>query len=1203
MLSSVSVIGFGLIYICLLFAIAYFADNQPSNFRLPQRSNLVYSLSIAVYCSSWTFYGAVGTAASAGFDYLAIYLGPCLVFIFGYPFIKQIIQICKASNITSISDFIASRYGRSRSIAVLVTLIAFVGSVPYIALQLKAITMSYTVLSSGQTENIFFQHDYFWLDPGLYVTAILAVFTIFFGTRHLDATEHHQGLITAVAFESIVKLIAILAVGYYCVFLLLDSLSVQHIALIQGEGAGDSVTSLLNDGSSTWQSFLTKTVLSISAIVLLPRQFHVAIVEANDHRQFKTVAWVMPIYFILTSIVVVPIAITGILLMPGEQEDLYVLSLPLVNGNETLALIAFIGGFSAATGMVIVAAIALSTMVSNDLVMPALLRLKGVEILERRDLSRLILIIRRIAIVMLLLVSYGFYSALGLDERLADMGLLAFAAIIQLLPAVLAALYWQRAHKKGVFYGLICGFGLWIYCLFLPSVVSPETLTTMFADDYWLHPQALFGFKLSDSLTHGVFWSLLANTLVLVFLSLKNDQDVIERMQAIFFTNPVSMKGLDNFAFESEAFETEKNNMSSEQMKLAMKLSEHPRIPVTFGSVRNVAEKIIGAANTDAVIQKFADRHKVGVEDEMVVDTRLLAQVHTAMAGVIGASTAQKVMSDGLLDGEMFLGQASVLVEQTSDVLKFNRNLMQTTLENISQGISVIDQDLNLVIWNNRYIELFDYPTKLVYSGMPVRELLQFNADRGEFSGEDPDAAVKKRIQRLMKRESYEHISTRSNGRIIKLMGEPMSGGGYVTTYQDITDIVVSAKMLREANEELENRVRERTKELEVISQELRFATKSKTHFLAAASHDLLQPINAARLFSHSIKKRKEDEGQVEKLANNVEQSLDNAYSLLTALLDVSKLDAGGIKPELTHFRLQKLIDDVQLEFKERAQIKGVDLVVVPTSLIAFTDRRLLFSVVQNFVSNAVRYTSKGDKIVIGVRRRKINISEIGDLIELQVLDSGVGIESEKIDKITQEFYRVIPEGDNKNPQGLGLGLSIAQRISRLLAAPLRLESEFGRGSLFSIMISEGDKAKMTQELSSTETVDKRDLQQFTLTTTTVLCIDNNPEVLESLVNVLEDWGCEVLAAPNYDVALEFFSEDVDIVLADYHLDDEQTGKDFLINELSDFPRIKGMLITAEHAPSVVEEVQDSGFGYLKKPVEIQKLKQFLEEAVRTSSN
>ncbi|MGH1426609.1 MAG: PAS domain-containing hybrid sensor histidine kinase/response regulator [Arenicella sp.] len=1193
MLSSYSVVGFSLIYICILFGIAYVSDSQPKNQRSRQRSNLIYSLSIAVYCSSWTFYGAVGTAASAGFDYLAIYLGPCLVFLFGYPFIRQIIKICKASNITSISDFIASRFGRSRGIAVLVTMIAFIGSIPYIALQLKAISMSFLVLISGQTTQILTPSSPL-SDTGLYVTGVLAVFTILFGTRHLDATEHHQGLITAVAFESIVKLFAILAVGYYCVFLLLDSLSVDNASFLQSGIAQESMSRLLNDGSSTWQSFLTKTILSIGAIVLLPRQFHVAIVEANDHRQFKTVSWIMPIYFILTSIVVLPIAITGILLMPGGQEDLYVLSLPLVNGNETLALIAFIGGFSAATGMVIVAAISLSTMISNDLVMPALLRWKGIDFLKRQDLSRLILLIRRVAIVMLLLTSYGFYGLIDTNQRLANIGLLAFAAIIQLLPAMIAALYWNRAHKKGVFWGLIGGFTLWLYCLLMPTLAAPEFLNSTFIKGSWFHPQALFGNNLSDSLTHGVFWSLLVNTGLLVFLSLRNEQGVVERVQASFFTHPVSMKGLNLVGIDEQQSILDGNisNMTADQLKVAMKLSEYPRIPVTIQSVRQVAERIIGSANTDALVHQFSNRHQVEETSDMVVDTRLLSQVHTAMAGVIGGASAQKVMTDGLLGGETFLGQASVLVDETSDVLKFNRNLMQTTLENISQGISVVDQNLNLVIWNSRYLELFEYPENLVYSGMPIRELLEFNANRGEFLAEDPKMAVKKRLQRLMKRMPYEHISTRKNGRVIKLTGEPMQGGGYVTTYQDITEIVHSAQMLREANEELENRVLERTLELEALTEELKRATKSKTHFLAAASHDLLQPINAARLFSHSIRQRKNDEKQVEKLASNVEQSLNNANSLLTALLDVSKLDAEGIQPEASAFKVQDLINDVRVEFNERAKMKGIELKVVESSCVLQTDRRLLFSVIQNFVSNAVRYTLPGDKVVIGVRHR--GSSKQGDdrrFAEIQVLDSGVGIESEKITKITQEFYRIIPDAQDNNSQGLGLGLSIAKRIAKLLDSSLRVESEFGKGSVFSITVPLSDEMIIAPNVVKTDSIQ----QQASLQALTVLCIDNDPIVLESLVNVLEDWGCEVLPAADYDLGAEFLSEDVDVVLADYHLNDERSGADFLREKVSLFPNIRGVLITAAHDQHIAEMINDAGYLYMKKPVDVQKLKQLLQ--------
>ena len=605
MLSSPYVVVFGLIYVCILFLIAYIGDSQPKNYSSPQKSNLIYSLSLAVYCSSWTFYGAVGTAATNGFDYLAIYLGPCLVFLLGYPVVRRIIMICKSSNITSVSDFIASRFGKSRSIAILVTLIAVIGSIPYIALQLKAIAMSFSVLTTGQISHISLPNN-FLSDTGFYVTLVLAVFTILFGTRHLNATEHHQGLILAVAFESIVKLLAILAVGYYTVFLLLDFTASNSTDFAQGELARQSVERILSGGSSTWQSFLTKTLLAMSAIILLPRQFHVAIVEARDHQQFKTAAWVMPIYLILTSIIVVPIAITGILIIPEGQVDMYVLSLPLINGNETLALIAFIGGCSAATGMVIVAAISLSTMISNDWVMPALLRWRNLDILKHQDLSRLILLIRRVAIIVLLMLGYGYYGLLDTNERLANIGLISFAAIAQFLPAVIAALYWKRAHRKGVFWGLIAGLVVWAYCLLMPTLVSEEVLAGMFSESSWAHPQSLFGYNLSDSLTHGVFWSLLANSSLLVLFSIRNIQGVVEQIQASFFFNPFALKTSPVAVYDG----ADTDEMSAVELKSAMNLDEYPRVPVTVHSIQQVAERIIGVKNTESLLQQFSDRHE-----------------------------------------------------------------------------------------------------------------------------------------------------------------------------------------------------------------------------------------------------------------------------------------------------------------------------------------------------------------------------------------------------------------------------------------------------------------------------------------------------------------------------------------------------------------------------------------------------------------
>jgi len=339
--NAVALIGF--VYICVLFLIAYLGDRSSLKGDKPYNSNFVYALSLAVYCSSWTFYGAVGTAAVDGIDYLTIYLGPCLVFLFGYSIVRRIILISKQNSITTISDFLSSRYGKSRRIAIAVTVIAVAGSLPYIALQLKAVSSSYFILSNDGSVAGGYNRDFIADNVAMIVTAGLVLFTILFGTRHLDATEHHRGMILAIAFESVVKLVAILAIGYYAMYLLLDTGAHSNFrAFVDSK----PLSTAFEGGSSTLTSFITKLLLSMSAIILLPRQFQVAVVEARDHRQFKTAMWVMPVYLILTSVIVIPIALSGMVLLPNSPEDLYVLSLPITAGNNTLAIVAFIGGLS-----------------------------------------------------------------------------------------------------------------------------------------------------------------------------------------------------------------------------------------------------------------------------------------------------------------------------------------------------------------------------------------------------------------------------------------------------------------------------------------------------------------------------------------------------------------------------------------------------------------------------------------------------------------------------------------------------------------------------------------------------------------------------------------------------------------------------------------------------------------------------------------
>ena len=475
-------------YISILFFIAYRGDQKSENGYIARNRVLIYSLSLAVYCSSWTFFGAVGSAASTGWDFFAIYLGPILVFIFGYKFIQRIIIISKQHSITSVSDFLSSRYGKSRSIAILVTFIAVIGSLPYISLQLHAISISFSTLTIPEyrATQIALSSS-IWSDTAFYGALILALFAILFGTRHLSATEHHRGMVSAIAFESIVKLVAMLLVGVYAVQLLSAQFDDWQQIILQPS----ELTSIGTKNSNfSWSDFGTKLLLSMGAIMLLPRQFQVTVVEAEDHRQVTQARWLLPLYLLLISLVVVPVSLAGLIFLPASSNaDMFVLHLAQQDSKFLLATLAFVGGISAATGMVIVASISLSTMVCNDVVMPLLIRSKLFNIKEKPDLSQVILSIRRITIILLLLSSYGYFRLSDNNQQLANMGLLSFAAIMQLAPAFIAAIYWQQANQRGVILGLCIGFITWAYCLLMPNFVPTPALDYFFAQIGWLHPQ------------------------------------------------------------------------------------------------------------------------------------------------------------------------------------------------------------------------------------------------------------------------------------------------------------------------------------------------------------------------------------------------------------------------------------------------------------------------------------------------------------------------------------------------------------------------------------------------------------------------------------------------------------------------------------------------------------------------------------------
>jgi Na+/proline symporter len=508
-MSTALVLAASFAYLLLLFAVAHRADRRAREGRSVIANAWVYTLSMGVYCTAWTYFGSIGRAASSGLWFLPIYLGPTLALLLAGAVLRKMIRIARRYRITSIADFIASRYGKSRSLAALVTVIALVGILPYVALQLKAIASGLAVLTgtSGHAAS-------WWQDSTLYIALVLAGFTVAFGTRHLDTSERHEGMVAAIAVESVVKLLAFLAIGVFVCWSLFDG-PADIFARAAADPQLRTLAGLGGESKFAGGQWAALTLLAMLSVIFLPRQFQVMVVENVDERHVQRATWAFPAYLLLINLFVLPIALGGLLHFgPGRADpETFVLSLPLANDAPALALVAFIGGLSAATGMVIVEAIAVSTMVSNDLVMPLLLRLRH---RAASDLSTVPLAVRRVVIVALLLLGYLYFRIAGEAYALVSIGLISFAAVAQFAPALLGGMYWKGGTRAGALAGLGFGFALWAWTLLLPSIAKSGWLERGFLDHgpfgiALLKPEQLLGLTGLDSLTHALLWSLLAN--------------------------------------------------------------------------------------------------------------------------------------------------------------------------------------------------------------------------------------------------------------------------------------------------------------------------------------------------------------------------------------------------------------------------------------------------------------------------------------------------------------------------------------------------------------------------------------------------------------------------------------------------------------------------------------------------------------------
>lgn len=664
-------------YVSLLFGIAYWGDRRAALGRTLVGNPWIYALSIAVYCTAWTFYGSVGRAVSGGVEFLTIYLGPTLMFALGWVVFRKMIRISKVNHITSIADFISSRYGKSHWLGGLVTIIAVIGIMPYISLQLKAVSSSFIVLMQhpelGRSDTAAVMP--LLGDTALWIAALMALFAILFGTRHIDATEHHQGLVAAIAFESVVKLIAFVTVGLFVTFGVFDGFGDLFTRAAELPQAARLMTM---EPISDWMPLM---LLSMLAIVCLPRQFQVTVVENVEERHLNKALWLFPLYLLVINVFVLPIAAAGLLrFQPGAVDaDTFVLALPLVEQQPALALFAFIGGLSAATGMVIVETVALSTMICNDLVMPMLLRFAWLRLAERRDLSGLLLGIRRGAICFILLIGYLYFQLIRDSYALVSIGLVSFAAAAQFAPALLLGMYWKGASRRGALAGISAGFALWTYTLLLPSFARSGWLPASFVHSgpfgiALLQPYALFGMDGFGPTAHSLFWSLLANIGGFVAVSLLDRQSTIERIQATLFVEVFEHAG----------------------PSAAATLLHHT---VSVPELRTLAERFLGRERTEEVFGEYAGRHGVDLSAGALADGELVQFVERRLAGVIGAASARVMVASTLKGEGVGVDEIMQILDETSQVLEYSRQLEQK-----SQALEKATTDLKAA--NERLTEL-----------------------------------------------------------------------------------------------------------------------------------------------------------------------------------------------------------------------------------------------------------------------------------------------------------------------------------------------------------------------------------------------------------------------------------------------------------------------------------------------------------------
>lgn len=1094
--------------IAALFALATYVERRTERLRgRPRLRHATYTLALGVYCSSWTFYGAVGSAARDGWSYLPIYLAPIVLLLAAPRFLVRLSEAVAREQASTVSDFIAARFGNDVVVARLVTIIALLGSIPYVALQLRSIGNAMAIVSGQPVQATV-----------MVVSAVLlALFAVAFGARRYELAGRSEGLVYAIGLESLIKIGALAVVAVFA------GLSIYHALGTPQLEQGIAALAQRFEPRDLSLDVAVIFMISATAIIALPRQFYMGLAEAQGPSDLVRARFGLSAYLAVMALLILPIALAGITMIdPALSADYYVLDLPMVQSSGLVLAAALIGGVSAAASMAIVDTTALATMVSNDLAFPSVMRSAAT---GEGEIGRRMLQVRRGAILAIMLLALAWALLISPSRSLASIGLIAFAAMAQFTPHLIMATYGSKRDSRAARASLTTGLVLWLYTLALPPIL-PDWVTAALTGSL-IDPVRLFGIGAASPIVHGVLWSLGANLLVYAVLAMRG----------------LGAPGLPRF------------------LRGQRQLTD-------LGELAELTASFVGREKVDLAFP--------GPRKGVPIDRRSAKKARDLIASVVGTSSARALVASALAGGTMNLSDVTRLLDEGGQSLRFSRQLLAATFENVDAGISVVDADMNLVAWNSRYLDVFDYPPGLVRVGVPVADLIRHNALRGDFGAGDVEYHVQKRLDHMQRGLEHSFERRRNDGRVIKTVGGPMPGGGYVMSFTDITSEARVREELERTLDQLESRVTERTSELSEVNRLLAQSDRDKTRFLAAASHDLLQPLHAARLFAAALER--EIDERPRQLVKRVESAIQAAEELLRALLDISKLDAGGVQVRPEPVNLRSFLADLTDSFRPLAEEKGLTLRLGPAPGLVVTDPVLLRSVMQNFLTNAIRYTRDGG-ILIGVRQR-------GDNWRIDVVDSGVGIAPDRIEAAFGEFTRL----GEVEVEGLGLGLALVRRIARLLGGRISVASTPGRGSRFSFGLPAAIGQTILPLVSATPSKGQP-LRQLD-----VLVVDNDRLIVEATSALLHGLGHRPIGATNMADALRQCRR-VDVLLADYQLDGDEDGLSLIEQIRALRPGLPVLLITAESGEDMHERARAMAVPILAKPVDPARIASFLAEA------